>query len=250
MRLTLIVALATVAHLIGAAVFPARAGILLQYNFDDHTNPTLNSGTLGPAYNGTLQGNATFVIFGPGWAVSLDGDVSNNSVVLPGGDQSILNIGDSDFSLFARFTTTYFNESFSSLRPLIWKQSIGPGPSYSLGVRQETGLAQFALADGVTVLRIFSSVPVNDGQVYEVLASRCGAEMRLYLDGVLDAILPIPSTFGSTHNNERLVIGGRTLSVNDDWVGLIDEIRVNNDCESGPTPAHRSTWGQLKSLSR
>lgn len=56
---------------------------LLEYTFDDQANPTANGGTLGAAQDGALVGDATFVPFGGGSAVSLDGD---QDVVSPGAD--------------------------------------------------------------------------------------------------------------------------------------------------------------------
>ena len=98
-----LVAFAAVVLLAG----PVRAGIILEYLFDDQADPTANSGTLGATYAGDLQGNAAFTPFGGGFAVSLDGDVSNNSVVIPGGSESAFDIGDGDFSLEAVFETSF-----------------------------------------------------------------------------------------------------------------------------------------------
>lgn len=202
------------------------AALILDYTFDDQSDPTANSGTLGSAYDGDLQGNATFAAFGSGFALSLDGDVNNDSVVIPQGSESAFDIGDSDFSLFARFQTSFSDTNASRLRALFWKQGTGVNPYYALGVRQENGLGQFSLADGTQAVSIFSTMALNDGTPHTMLAVRKGNELRLFVDGLLDGTTTLPGGFGSTNNNEPLVIGGRTLGSSDDWAGLIDEVRV------------------------
>ena len=214
------------------------SALILEYTFDDQSDPTSNSGTLGPTYDGDLQGNATFEPFGGGFAVSLDGDVSPNSVVIPEGSESSFDIGDSDFSLFARFQTSYSDTSTSRVRSLIWKEAQGSDPMYVLGVRQETGQAQFSLADGVDFVNVDSTTALNDGLTHTLLGVRQDNLIGLFVDGVLDAVTTIPGGFGSTNNNNDLVIGGRTVSSASGWVGLIDEIQVHDTAvENIPEPS-------------
>ena len=212
--------------------------LLLHYTFDDQSDPTLNTGTLGTTFNGDLQGNAAFAQFGGGFALSLDGDVSDNSVVIPLGNESAFDIGDSDFSLFARFQTTYSDPSSSAVRSLIWKQNVGSNPNYSLSIFNDTGFAQLALADGSQYITLVSNVALNDGATHTLLGVRHGNQLGLFVDGALETTMAIPDGFGSTNNNNALVIGGRTLSNNDDWVGLIDEIQVHDSAVANiPEPA-------------
>ena len=179
-------------------------------------------------WNGNLQGSATFAP-PSGGALSLDGQ--DNGVVIPLGSESAFDIGDSDFTLYARFSTTLFDDSETLFRALIWKQAIGANPAYLLGVQQATGDVSFRISDGSTHVVVMSTMPLNDGAYHEVFGVRQGTSIHLYVDGVLDASTPIPLGFGSTNNNESLVIGGRTISsggVHDEFSGLIDEVRVYN----------------------
>jgi hypothetical protein len=207
----------------------ADAALLLEYTFDDQLDPTANSGTLGASWNGDLQGNTSFAPSDTSFAASFDGATSNNSVVVPLGGESVFDIGDGDFSLYARFQTSFSDVSASRLRALIWKQETGSNPTYALGVRQENGLAQLLVADGTQSVLVFSTQPVNDGLWHEALGVRHGNELCLFIDGVFNAMTTLPANFGSTNNNEPLIIGGRTLGGTDDWQGLIDEIQVYDE---------------------
>lgn len=233
------------------AIQPYREPIpdpILHYTFDDGSDPTSNSGTLGASYDGDVQGNTIFAPFNGDQGILLDGS-NANSVVIPLGTESAFDIGDGNFSLFARFQTTFFDDSAPRIRGLLWKQATGNNPTYSLGVGQENGLAQFTVADGLGFVSVIGSSPLNDGLTHEVLAVRQGNLLGLLVDGVLDATSTIPPGFGSTNNDEPLVIGGRTLGNTDDWTGLIDEIKVWNEAISELPPSisiSRESDGMLR----
>ncbi|MCP3916829.1 MAG: LamG domain-containing protein [bacterium] len=209
---------------------------LLWYDFDDQLNPTGNAGTLGAAHDGELHGNASFVPFGSGHAVQFDG---SNDWVIPRGPENAFDIGDTDFSIFVRFVTTTTTPPGcpSRIGALVWKQGIGglPGvPNYAIGVRKETGLPIFAIKDLFGSVAALGPSMLNDGVAHELLAVRSGNRLTLHVDGILCATNTLPASFGSSNNNNDLVIGGRTLTgggctfLTDDFEGLIDEVCIWN----------------------
>ena len=205
----------------------AAASALLEYSFDDGADPTANSGTLGSAYDGDLVGNAFLIPSGGGFSLFLDGDVNDNSVVLPLGSESAFDIGDGNFALFAAFQTTLVEPLNSNLRALISKESLGDDPGFGFGIRPDTGLASFYLADGTQTISVDSTTALNDGALHTLLAVRDGNLIGLILDGILEATLEIPVGFGSTNNDGNLVVGGNTLGTDDDWAGQIFGIGVH-----------------------
>ena len=209
----------------------AQATLLLRYTFDDQVDPTDNSGSL-VGYDGDLQGTATFAPApsgGSGNALLLDGNPSPDSVVIPVGSESAFDIGDGDFSLFARFNTSFFsNGAFN--RWLIMKQGLGASEAYGLAIKQDTGRVLLHLADGTQGEGVATTIGLNDGETHEVWGIREGECLCLYVDGSLHASATLIDGFGSTNNNRPMVIGGRTIGSGlDDFVGLMDEVRVYNE---------------------
>ena len=202
---------------------PAWSQPLLEYTFDDQTNPTANSGTLGSSYDGALVGDAAFVPFGSGFALSLDGD---QDVVSPGGDVAGLDVGDGDFTLFSRFQTSNFEPGASGNRFLFMREGVGNDPTYVLGVERDSGVLTFNIADGGDFVSTLGTRPVNDGATHEVLAARSGDMLRIFLDGVFEAESTVPPGFGSTTATSDLTVGGRLIATDDDFLGLIDEVAI------------------------
>lgn len=204
---------------------------LLWYDFSDSADPTRNLGTLGSGYDGDLLGNAHFGLDGGDAILVLDGAAD---YAIPLGSEAAFDIGDTDFSLFARVRTTVADTSCGSAeRGVIWKERTGAGaaqPGYTLGVLKSEGFVRFTLFPANPGVPVVGSIPVNDGQFHDILAVRRGANIELYVDGVPDGVVPI-GAIASTNNNNALVIGGRTLtgtgcSFDDDFLGDISEIRV------------------------
>ena len=218
---------------------------LLWYDFSDSADPTRNLGTLGSGYDGHLLGNAHFGLDGGDAVLVLDGAAD---YVLPLGSEAAFDIGDTDFSLFARVRTTVADSSCgTSERGVIWKERTGGGagqPGYTLGVLKSAGVVRFTLFPSNPGVPVIGSIPVNDGQFHDILAVRRGESIELYVDGVSDGVVPI-GAIASTNNNNALVIGGRTLTgtgctFDDDFLGDISEVRVYDRAVSPaatPVPA-------------
>jgi len=209
---------------------------LLWYDFEDSNDPTFNFGSLGVAYAGQLNGDASFGPYGGQIAIYLDGD---GDYVLPLGTESAFDIGDSNFSVFARITTDHTSANCGdSERGAVWKERVGGAagtPGYTFGVIKATGLLRLSLFDGSGPGEsVVGGTPVNDGLPHEILGVKRGQSLELYVDRQLDASQALSGTLGSTDNNQFLVVGGRTLTgagctFEDDFDGSIDEVRVYDE---------------------
>lgn len=215
-----------------AQTIVSSAPPLLHYDFDDMSAPTANGGTLGSAYDGLLSGDAAFVPFGSGAAVLFDGD---SDFVLNAGDEDAFDLADGDFSVFARISTTVVDPSCGTAeRGVVWKERVGGAaiPGWTFGVIKATGVIRLSLFTSTPSadVSLMGATPVNDGAPHEILGVRRGNAIELYVDGFLDGTKTLGS-LPSTHNDNALVIGGRTLAVPgctgmDDFDGVIDEVRI------------------------
>lgn len=240
---------AIVACLVLWAPGAAVAQPILWYDFDTPSEPAVNLGTLGAAWNGDLLNETHFVAFGSGFAVALDG---NSDWVLPLGAESAFDIGDGDFTLFTRQQTTVVETGCAGAeRGLVWKEKTGLFPGYTFGVIKDTGLPRLSLFDGATFVSAVGATPVNDGMPHDLHAVRRGDALLVFEDGRLTATAAVPAAFGSTNNDNRLVIGGRTLAAAgcsgmDDFNGIIDEVRIHADAEIPSCSSAPHAWVDLR----
>lgn len=205
-------------------------GALLWYDFEQDGQFAKNLGGLGAAYDGTRVGDAVVELVDEARALKLDGD---GDYVIPMGAPDVFNLGDADFTLFAKFQTSS-SSSEEGERGLIWKERTGEGagtPGITLGIVKANGTPRLGLFhnDGDSI-SMPGSLAANDGEWHSVLAYRRQASLRLFLDGILVGSRKIIS-LGSTDNDNSLVVGGRSISVagetgRDDFEGLIDEVRI------------------------
>ncbi len=217
-----------------AVVISAGPTPILWYQFDEPEAPTVtNFGSLGPAYDGQKLGDVTIVPIDGGFAAQFDGA---GDWVIPAGDEDALDIADGDFTMTARFLVTFLDPGLDGGRGLIWKERAGSNPGYLVAVRNGTFVAQGNICDG-TSFNILTETTVNDEAWHDIAWVRTGQVLRLVLDGCLIGVEILPGDFGSPDNPNDLVIGGRTLNqsdsnpnttfgVNDDFNGLIDEVRI------------------------
>lgn len=236
------VRLAILIALLAGAWEAVPAAPILWYDFDNPVDPARNLGTLGAGWDGDLVNEAHYTAFGSGFAVVFDG---NSDWVLPLGSESAFDIGNGDFTVFTRMQATLLETGCPGAeRGLVWKEKTGVNPGYTFGVIKESGLPRLTLFDGAASVTAVGSVPISDGAPHELQAVRRGNALLVFEDGRLTATTGVPVSFGSTNNDNRLVIGGRTInaagcSFMDDFNGLVDEVRIHAEavipsCSSAP----------------
>ncbi len=245
-------ALIAAAALMPATALAQPAEPILHYDFDDASNPTANSGTLGSAYDGVLGAGIAFTPFMGGFAVNFDG-VSDEQV-RPLGDEDAFDLADGDFSVAAIVVTDNSEPGEPGGRFVINKEKLGSEDGWAMTVRRDDGAVIFAIsADGALSVGLASVTPVNDGQPHEIVAARSGDFLVLAVDGIVEAAEPIPAGLGSTaQNNFELSIGGRgrftggsTSGPNDEFLGTIDDVRVYDVAIISPCRADLDGDGAL-----
>ena len=206
---------------------------ILHYDFDDASNPTANSGTLGPAYDGALGPGIAFAPFMGGFAVEFDD--AADAQVRPNGDEDAFDLADGDFSVAVVVVTTNSEPGAPGGRFVVNKEKLGSNDGWALTVRRDDGTAQFSIsANGTASVGVGSVTPVNDGLPHEIAVARTGEFLVIAIDGVVEGVEPIPAGFGSTAQNDfELSIGGRgrftgsaTAGPNDEFLGAIDDVRI------------------------
>lgn len=198
----------------GQAVQP-----ILRYRFDDGANPTANSGSLGSAQDGDIStGSPVFVGAGSGQALSM----TSSTYVEPNGNENAFDIGDQDFSLYARIRCGA--ASGGEERLIIVKRDNSRG--YSLGVAPTSGHARFTIR-GTQTASVEGTSSLDDTQWHDVLAVRQTGTLSIYVDGLLQAQAPALGTTGTANSRDFHVgkpsgnAGGGT-----GFTGQIDEVGI------------------------
>jgi Bacterial lectin/Concanavalin A-like lectin/glucanases superfamily/HYR domain/PKD domain/Lectin C-type domain len=183
--------------------------------------------------NGTPIGT---VSFGPGIigtnGFKFDG---SNSVVTTGTSGSLSGTGNFSVSAWIKTTST-------SSMVIVGQRMAGPidgeylfkiGGNHNNGVLKPGKLYFLAFGTGSPVVDLFSTKSVNDGYWHQVIAERNGANIRLYIDGVLDVS---GSTTVTVSFNPVIVtsIGKDVRDNNSFFNGMIDDVKVwsGNICEN------------------
>ncbi|MEZ6244194.1 MAG: GC-type dockerin domain-anchored protein [Phycisphaerales bacterium] len=224
----------------------ALAGLdpILRYTFDDMANPTANTGTLGAAYDASVGPGIVFVPFAGGFAIEKSAPL--DSQVVPLGAEGVFDLADANFTVRATISTTYLDPDVTGGMFVVTKQLIGNDPGWYLMVQRNSGLARFGLADGTQSLALFSCTSVNDGLPHILTGVRDGDRVALLVDGVVESAGRVPSNFGSTSDNpDALAISGRALGngtpttgLNDEFVGLIDDVEIYDAAVAPTTPSN------------
>jgi len=184
-----------------------------------------NANDIADANNGTLQGGATFATGRVGQAFSFDGN--GDFVQVP--DSANLDITDK-ITLDAWIKTSGTND-FSGIVGKIGSIDPDTRKGYLLGVNALSKLRCDMVLDRSAPCCIqgtaVSTTSVEDGNWHHVACTYDGAEVKVYVDGVLEDTVAYTNGIGL--NNEPLRIGRDPFSApNRDFNGLIDEVEVFN----------------------
>jgi len=112
-------------------------------------------------------------------------------------------------------------------------------PGWSLCVVNARGFnanVMFAVCDGAREIRTFADVGIADGAFHHIagVIDRGRSRARLYVDGVQRAALPIDGV-GAIAPPDNLRFGSTAASANQ-FVGVIDEVRLSNVARVGFFP--------------
>ncbi|MHC4110536.1 MAG: LamG-like jellyroll fold domain-containing protein, partial [Planctomycetota bacterium] len=151
------------------------------------------------------------------------------------GNPAALNFGTGDWSLSAWIKNTMTGTGDINKGTIIGNGGDGDGGHrYAMIVSEESeGKVTLVLDDDSSLEQaIGAATPVNDGAWHHVLGLREGAEIRIYIDGMLQAIQSLPSaTYDLSGAAQHNFLIGAVYHHNNnapfkDYEGLIDEVRV------------------------
>jgi hypothetical protein len=124
---------------------------------------------------------------------------------------------------------TSFSGSSYNIVEKAFTSNTNPYVNYSLTTDgSNSGKFSFGIAVGTTFYNALSNTIPTTGQWYHVVGTYDGTNIRIYVNGLLDGILPVT---GSIRNDSQvLTIGAyhRGTSFGQFFPGLIDEVAVYN----------------------
>jgi hypothetical protein len=164
------------------------------------------------SHAGTLVGDATWAEGVAGGALQLDGQ----------GDYVDLGTGP-DFDIADRITVAAWVKVTTF--DMDWQTIIAKGDTAWRLSRGQGDNLHFACT-GLWPEWVHGSANVNDGQWHHVVGTYDGSELRLYVDGKLDASA---KTQGAINvNTHPVYIGENAEHPGRAWHGLIDDVRLHN----------------------
>lgn len=176
----------------------------------------LDDSSDGTLYNGTItsDGNDGTVV---------DGTVSNGVIDLDGNNDYVRIEDNADFdSITSEITVETWIKVDRFDRT--WQGIVTKGDnSWRLHRKGTTNNLNFAI-NGVG--NITGSTNVNDGEWHHVAAVYNGSQMRLYIDGKLDA--QMNATGSIPTNNYDVLIGANDQRAGRNFEGQIDDVRIWN----------------------
>ncbi len=183
----------------------AETGLLARWTFNS-LNGTQVPDTSGHNKHGTLAGGWTTGPGRDGTAVRFNG--TSGRVIVP---DSMYSFGNASWTLAVWLKTSSSNDSY-----LISK---GDGSD----LRMSSGRALFTISAGGSFNNLFGHRILNDGIWHDVVATRSGSSLSIYIDGVLD----ISGSLNGTPDMGVTMLAAR--SGNSDWFdGWLDDVRIYN----------------------
>ncbi len=178
----------------------------------DETEGRVAADSSGAGHAGTLVGDPAWTPGAIGGALELDGD----------GDYVDLGTAP-DFDATSQITVAAWVKVASF--DVAWQAIVTKGDTAWRLSRSMDDNLHFACT-GMWPEWVHGSANVNDGQWHHVAGVYDGAELRLYVDGALDASA---TTAGAINVNEHPVAIGENLEhPGRGWNGLIDDVRLYN----------------------
>jgi hypothetical protein len=178
----------------------------------DETAGTVAADAAGRNHGGKLVGNPTWAQGAVGGALTLDGE----------GDYVDLGAGP-DFDITGPITVAAWIKVTAF--DVAWQTIVAKGDTAWRLSRDQGNNVHFACT-GLWPEWARGSANVNDGQWHHVAGTYDGSELRLYVDGKLDASA---KTQGAINvNTYPVYIGENAEHPGRAWHGLIDDVRLYN----------------------
>lgn len=202
--------------LVGCAIMtlPLDAGLVGEWKADGNTNDSSGNGL-----NGVLQNGLSFETGVIGQAFSFDGiddfiEVSDPTTLLQ--------------PPFLSVTMWIKSDPVAGLRLLADSSHGGSGNAKGWALQLNGSDVSFAYGDGISFPEITSTEAVADGEYHHIAATLSATQMRIYVDGDLDQFANISSSLVASPANNGDIRFGRHFSLNRQYQGLMDDVRIYN----------------------
>lgn len=190
---------------------------LLGHWFLDETSGVTAVDSSPAGNDGTYVGGVTLGGAGPhSGTVAADFDGNNDYVSVP-------NESSFDVTQFVSIAAWIKVDQFDTQ----WQTIIAKGDSaWRLSRNDYTNTIHFAINSGATQEVVNGSTNVNDGQWHHIVGVYDGANMMLYIDGVLDATSVASRPIDT--NDYDVYIAENTQYTGRNWDGALYDVRVYN----------------------
>ncbi|MEJ2702382.1 MAG: LamG domain-containing protein [Sedimentisphaerales bacterium] len=195
---------------------------LAWWKFDDNANDG------GGSVNGTLRGNPTYTAGKVGQAISLDGDD-----YVDFGNPASLDFSTGDWTICAWAKTTMTGTGDENKGTVFANGGDQTGGiRYTLAVGEVTsGMMTLTTDDDASKIQATGTTPVNDDVWHHVAGIRSGTQLRLYVDGVLEATANVPAGYdlsGTSQHNAYVgvITDNRDATLIKYFIGQIDDVRI------------------------
>ena len=185
----------------------------------------------GTYSNGKLKGNPQWMLEGGrvDGALAFDGDGDYVDI----GNPSALNFGTGDWSVCAWIKTTQTGTGETNKGTIFANGGDGKnGVRYMLAVSETTaGMVSLTTDDDKTKVHATATTTVNDDVWHHVVGVRDGSALRVYIDGMLEATIPVPPGYdlsGTSQRNANIaaVVENKDGSMVKYFTGMIDDVRI------------------------
>jgi hypothetical protein len=199
-----------------------RNKLIVWWKFENDANDSAGTN------HGTVHGNPVYVDGKVGRAISLDGDDYVDC-----GNPDSLNFGTGDWTVSAWIKTTQSGTKPENRGSVFANGGDEAGGiRYALTVNEEyLGTIVLTTDDDAHKVQAMGKTAVNDGTWHHVVGLRNGGQLRVYVDGALDAGSYLPAQYdlsGASQHNAYIgvAVDHRDNSLYKYFVGQIDEVCV------------------------
>jgi hypothetical protein len=187
-----------------------------------------NASDSAGANSGTARGNPTYAAGKFGQAIYLDGD---DCVDL--GNPANLDFGTGDWTISAWIKTTQSGTADADKGTVYAKGGDQTdGIRYTLALNEsQSGRMTLTTDDNADKVQTTATTAVNDDAWHHVVGMRSEEELRVYVDGALEATNTVPAGYDlSGTSQHKAYIGAitdnRDTSLSKYFEGLIDDVRI------------------------
>lgn len=203
----------------------AYTGLIAQWRLDENSGTTAVDNIGG--HNGTLVGGPVWQSSGGyvGGAISFDG--VDDYINCGGGVEDHNYPSWADLTEEITISAWIKVDEFDYSKP--WQAIISKGDTaWRLARAGNENVINFACNGLSPNFDVQGFTDVTDGQWHHIVGTYDGAELALYVDGILDIWggSPVPATGSIEYDNNDVYIGANAQQANREFGGMIDQVRI------------------------